>query len=78
MKAYFNPDSYLFLERETSFFSIEVEVPLGVLEVVESRRATIDLIDEAIDNSSAPETAAQEWADLFVARLKEEKTLGQE
>ncbi len=72
MKAYFDRTEPYYLKREPSFDGIEVEVPEWVLNLLDSRKNTLFLIEEAIDQAGAPEDTAQKTTDLFVSLLNGE------
>jgi hypothetical protein len=66
MKAYFDRTEPYYLCREPQFDGNPVEVPEAIFELLESRKATLVRMEEAIENAGAPEDSAQELADLFV------------
>lgn len=76
MKAYFDRTEPYYLVREPSFDAVEVEVPAYVLNLLDSRKATLVQIEEAIDIAGAPEDSAQYLADLFVDLLDTELSNG--
>ena len=72
MKAYFDRTEPYYLTREPSFDGNEVEVDESILNILDSRKATLVQIEDAIENAGAPEESAQELADTFVALLNSE------
>ena len=72
MKAYFDRTEPYYLSREPTFDGNEVEVPEAVLNVLDSRKATLVLLEDAIDAGGSPEDSAQGLCDMFVALLESE------
>jgi hypothetical protein len=72
MKAYFDRTEPYYFTREPQFDANPVEVPEFILEVLESRKATLVSMEEAIENAGAPEDSAQDLTDLFVDLISAE------
>ncbi len=75
MKAYFDPTEPYYLSREPTFDGRPVDVPELLLQVLESRKATLKEIEDLID-SVALDDEAQTVADRFVDLLEEEVSFG--
>lgn len=75
MKAYFDPTEPYYLSREPTYDGRPVEVSERVLNVLDSRKATLVQVEDAMENV-ALDDAAQEVTDLFVDLLESEITLG--
>jgi hypothetical protein len=72
MKAYFDRTEPYYLSREPTFDGIEVDVPERIFNVLDSRKATLVKIEDAIYNGGSPEDTAQDLADMLVALVAEE------
>ena len=76
MKAYFDRTEPYYLSREPTFDGVPVEVPSIVLDILDSRKATLVRIEDEIDNGGSVEDSAQTLTDLFVDLLESEITHG--
>ena len=65
MKAYFDRTEPYYLSREPTFDGHEVEVPEQILNLLDSRKATLVQVEDAIEEVSLDDSA-QDIADLFV------------
>ena len=72
MKAYFDRTEPYYLTREPSFDGIPVEVSEVILNVLDARKGTLKLMEEAIDESGAPEDCGQDLTDLLVGLIEQE------
>lgn len=72
MKAYFDRTEPYYLSRDPSFDGIEVEVEERVLNLLDSRKGTLVLMENAIEEAPAPEDSAQSLTNLFVELLDAE------
>ena len=73
MKAYFDRTEPYYYTREPQFDGNPVEVPEGILDMLDQRKKSLVLIEEAIENAGAPEDSAQSLSDLFVGLLYHEQ-----
>jgi hypothetical protein len=76
VKAFFDRTEPYYLSREATFDGIEVEVPENILNLLDSRKGTLVVMEDSIEESGAPEDSAQTLADLFVDLLNSEITNG--
>ncbi len=72
MRAYFDRTEPYYLSLEPTFDGVEVEVPSKVMDLIDARKRTLVLLEEAIEAAGAPEDSAQDLADLFVDLLEGE------
>jgi hypothetical protein len=72
VKAYFDRTEPYYLTRDPSFDGIQVEVEERVLNLLDSRKATLVLMENAIEEAPAPEDSAQDLTDLFASLLEAE------
>jgi len=72
VKAYFDRTEPYYLSRDPSFDGIEVEVEERVLNLLDSRKGTLVLMENAIEEAPAPEDSAQSLTNLFVELLDAE------
>ncbi len=77
MKAYFDRTEPYYLTREPTFDGKPVEVSEAILDLLDSRKATLVVMEELID-SVALDDEAQSVTDTFVDLLEEEVYSGQE
>ena len=75
MKAYFDRTEPYYLTREPSFDGNPVEVEERILDLLDSRKLTLALMEDFIENETAPEDSAQRLTDAFVGLLAGEKIL---
>ena len=76
MKAYFDRTEPYYLAREPSFDGNGVEVPERILNLLDSRKGTLVLMENAIEEAGSPEDSAQDLTDLFVDLLDSELSNG--
>jgi hypothetical protein len=72
MKAYFDRTEPYYLSREPTFDGNEVEIDERLLNVLDSRKATLVLMEDAIEAGGAPEDTAQSLTDMFADLVSEE------
>ena len=72
MLAYFDRTEPYYLTKEQQFDGNPVEIPEGVIEMLDRRKVTLEKMEEAIFSESGPEDSAQRLADLFMELLNEE------
>jgi hypothetical protein len=72
VKAYFDRTEPYYLSKEPTFDGNPVEVPAVIFDILDSRKATLVQMEEAIQAASAPEDSAQDLADLFVDLIEGE------
>jgi len=70
--AYFDRTEPYYLTREQQFEGNPVEVPESFLNLLDSRKATLVVLEEAIAIGGAPEDSAQELTDLLLALVTAE------
>jgi hypothetical protein len=75
MKAYFDRTEPYYFAREPQFDGNPVEVPERILDVLDGRKRTLLLMEEAIENAGAPEDSAQNLTDYFVDLLEAELSI---
>lgn len=76
MKAFFDRTEPYYLTREGSFDAVPVDVPEGILTMLDGRKKTLVAMEIAIELSGAPEDSAQDLTVLFVNLLTSEDDNG--
>lgn len=72
MKAYFDRTEPYYLSREPTFDGNPVEVAENILNLLDSRKATLVQMEDFIENETAPEDSAQRLTDAFVSLIETE------
>ncbi len=75
MRAYFDRTEPYYLAREPSFDGVEVEVSEEILNLLDNRKLTLEIIESFIEQAGAPEDSAQDLADTLVSLLEGELIL---
>ena len=70
--AYFDRTESYYLSREPSFDANPVEVEERILNLLDSRKGTLVVMEDLIENETAPEDSAQRLTDAFVSLLDTE------
>ena len=71
-KCYFDRTEPYYISKVPTFDGIEVKFSARLIDVLESRQATLAEMDDLIARASAPEESAQRLADEFAAKLEKE------
>ncbi len=75
MRAFFDRTEPYYLTREPSFDGVPVEVAEEVLDLLDTRKLTLVLMEAAIEEAGAPEDTAQNLSDTLVKLLETESIL---
>jgi len=75
VKAYFDRTKTYYLSKEPSYDGVQVDVAEKILDVLQDRQDTIELMELAIIDAGAPEDSAQDLTDTFVDLLATEERI---